>query len=107
MGGRYEVEIVCADVGHRVQTTIDVASPKREKLGVPARKHVLREIAEISGGIAGQTETFGDILTKIGLLPERRPAERRLLLWCHPLWCAFIVFLLGSYWVNRKLLGMI
>jgi hypothetical protein len=106
-GGRYEVEVVCKAADRRVKAEVLVSSPRRERVGRPARAGVLREIASITRGRYGTADQLEEMVRSINLLPEPKPIEERLRLWCHPLWAALIVGLLALYWAGRKLIGMI
>ena len=47
------------------------------------------------------------VLTEIAGLPQSEPMIRRLRIWCHPLWAALIVLLLGLFWTGRKMAGVV
>jgi hypothetical protein len=47
------------------------------------------------------------VLASILALPEPPPVERRLLLWSNPYWGGFLVLLLSTFWIGRKLSGRI
>ncbi|MFC1497647.1 hypothetical protein ACFLS1_04115 [Verrucomicrobiota bacterium] len=106
-GGNYDIVVKCDKAERRVKTKIMVSRPRKEKIGRPARISVLREIAAITGGKCGGIENLEEIIQNINLLPEPKPLEERMRLWCHPLWAGLIVFLLAIYWAGRKLIGMI
>ena len=38
-------------------------------------------------------------------LPQPEPQERRIQLWAHPAWAGTLIFLLGVFWIGRKLAG--
>ncbi len=105
-GGDYGLEVLCRPAGRRLLAQVAVRGLEREPAGRPARPEVLREIAAITGGQSGGLEELDALVQTIRLLPEARPAERRLRLWCHPLWAALIIGLLTLYWSARKLLGL-
>jgi hypothetical protein len=104
-GGDYQLAVACDQTGQRIETTITVTQPRREIEGRPARPEVLREIAALTGGAAGGMEDLDRIVQQIRLLPEPKPQENRLRLWCHPLWLGLIAGLLALHWMGRKLLG--
>lgn len=106
-GGTCDVALECPEAGRRLQTRINVESPKKEVTGRPARFDVLREITATTQGRFGEVAELDEIIRSVALLGEMSPKEERLKLWCHPAWGALIVLLLGVYWVGRKLIGLI
>ena len=46
-----------------------------------------------------------DLVKAVAALPDPELDERRLLLWAHPTWAAFVLVLLGVFWVGRKIAG--
>jgi len=106
-GGKHNVALKCPEAGRSIKAQFVVSTPQLEQTGRPVRSSVLTELASITRGKCGAIQDLGKIVQEINLLPEPRPVEERLRLWCHPLWCALIIGLLGVYWAGRKLLGMI
>jgi hypothetical protein len=78
-----------------------------EKPGQPARFEVLQEISTITRGKMLLTNQLDTIIKEIGALPEPDPLERRLRIWCHPLWGGWILLLFGIFWTGRKIAGTI
>jgi hypothetical protein len=105
--GPHELEIASEPNQRRMKTTLAVTSPVRERIGEPANYRVLREMAAVSGGAFGTTDDLQALVQRISVLPEPRPAEVRVQLWCHPVWGAFLLFLWAAYWTGRKWAGMI
>ncbi len=105
--GVYSVEVACPVADRRVQTELRVRSPRREPVGRPARPDVLREMAEITGGRCVSTEDLATLVRSLELLPPESVQEERMRLWCHPVWLALILFLLGVHWIGRKGIGMV
>ena len=106
-GGEYKLQLDAPAAGRTLETTIRVSQPVREKMGQPANFQVLRELARITGGEAGGTGKFEQILNTIKLLPDPQPIELRFRLWSNPWWGGFILLLLAIYWTGRKLAGMV
>ncbi len=106
-GGVFTATISCESAGRRLSTDIRVQSPRREHIGRPAKPALLKEIAAVTGGRFSSMDGFPEMVQHLRVLPETRPREERMLLWCHPLWLAGILTLLGLQWVFRKLLGML
>ena len=106
-GGRHKIAIACEEAGREVSAEMLVQSPRRELAGRPARSDVMREIAGISGGRCGAMDDLREMVRSIELLPQAKPVEERLRIWCHWLWATLIIMLFGSYWIGRKFVGMI
>ncbi len=104
-GGRYAVE-VHSDAGRKLKTQIDVTVPALEKVGLPAKLDIMREIAALTGGRFAAPADLPQIVSGISLLPERKPEETRFRLWCDPKWCAALLVLLAVYWAGRKAAGL-
>lgn len=78
----------------------------REKRGQPARLDVLREISQLTRGKLIETRDPAEVVKAISALPEPEPQERRIPLWAHPTWAAFLTILMGIFWVGRKAAGV-
>jgi hypothetical protein len=105
-GGQYQIEITCDAANRSLSTKVDIVAPTVEKIGRPSRGAILREIANLTGGECVGTDGLDELVERIHVLPEAKPEERRLRLWCHPLWCALLLILLAAYWAGRKLTGL-
>lgn len=88
-----------------LETTIIVQGAEIEKIGQPARPEVLEEMAKVSRGRVVQPEQLADLIREISALPEPRPIQSRIPLWSHWVTIAVMVFLLGIFWIGRKLNG--
>lgn len=109
-GGEYHVVIRAESDGKTVkplESPLFVERPVLEKTGQPANPAVLREMAEITRGMAGGTSDLDAIVKKIALLPEPKPLEKRFPLWSEWWAGAALMGLLAVYWTLRKLSGMI
>jgi len=106
-GGSYRI-VVSGEISKRqLEADILVERPKLEKLGQPANRSALEEIARVTRGVAGSIEDLDRIVSEISLLPEAEPLERRVQLWANPWWGGLILLLLVIYWTARKVAGMI
>jgi hypothetical protein len=105
-GGRYTVEVKSEAAGRHLKTQLNVTAPILEKVGLPAKLDVMREIAALTGGRSGGPGDLSETISSISLLPERKPEERRFRLWCDPWWCAALLGLLSIYWAGRKAAGL-
>jgi hypothetical protein len=106
-GGKFMLTIGSDKGGQKLETEIMVSKPQREKLGQPANIVTMREIADVSRGVAGSIHDLGKIVQQISLLPESEPLQQRMRLWASPWWGGFILTLLSVYWVARKVAGLI
>jgi hypothetical protein len=87
------------------ETTILAQGVDIEKTGQPARPGVLEEMAKVSRGRSILADQLPDLIGEIDALPEPRPLENRIPLWSHWATLVFLVLLLGTFWVGRKLNG--
>ena len=106
-GGLFEIAIDALEQDRELKTKLTVSLPKREKLGRPVNRPILGEIATITGGESAGTDHLDEIIKKISILPEPRPAEIRTRLWSNPWWGGAILLLLVVYWTGRKLAGLV
>ena len=86
-------------------TTIIAQGVDIEKTGQPARPAVLEEMARVSRGRSILPGQLPDLIKEIDALPEPRPIENRIPLWSHWATVVILVFLLGLFWIGRKLNG--
>lgn len=105
-GGKYEVEVVCEAVGRRLKTQLTTTMPTVEKVGLPAKFDVMRELTALTSGKFGSTADLPQLVASLNLLPEPKPEERRFRLWCDPWWCGALLALLTVYWAGRKVAGL-
>ena len=90
-----------------MKSSLDVTVPTLEKEGLPAKLDVLRELSALTAGKHYAPAELTQLVNSLSLLPERKPDELRLRLWCHPFWCAGLLIAFVAYWVGRKLGGLI
>ncbi len=105
-GGKYAVDLKCEAAGRRLRTELNITVPTLEKVGLPARLDLLREMAALTGGRNVAPDDIGQLISGINLLPERKADEQRFRLWCAPWWCAILLGMLTVYWTCRKILGL-
>ena len=48
-----------------------------------------------------------NLLEYLAALPEPEPTVHRTRIWAHPIWAGILIFLLGVFWVARKMTGAI
>ena len=78
-----------------------------ERIGRPARPEVLEEIARVTRGKVIDPDKLDQVVRSLSDLPDPQPSIRRVQLWSHPIPAALLVFLLGVFWVGRKVVGLI
>jgi hypothetical protein len=103
--GEHHLRLTCADAGSALDAVVSVQGVSREKLGQPAKFEVLREIAQLTRGKMLESASPAGVLAAVAALPKPELQERRILLWAHPAWGAFLVFLLAVFWAGRKAAG--
>lgn len=105
--GDHQVTTRCVETGASLESQISVASVQRERVGMPARFDVLKEISHITHGKSmaiGDRDKIVDLLAE---MPPPKSIESRFQLWCHPIWGALLIALLGVFWASRKFAGMV
>ena len=105
--GEHRLRLTCRENASSLETTLAVRRIDRERLGRPARLDVLEEIAAITRGKMVSRGDIDSLLGEIAGLPQPEPMVRRLRIWCHPVWTALIVLLLGLFWTGRKMAGVV
>src|SRR5262249_37303808 len=105
--GRHEVTLACKQTGATLETTIFVQGVLAERPGRPARPEVLEEIARVTRGKVLAPGKLDQLLQSLAALPDPPPSVRRVQLWSHPLLAGVVLFLLGAFWVGRKVIGLI
>lgn len=104
--GTYTLFLESPSTGRSLTTTLEVRASAVEKIGVPARSAVMREIALLSGGSWLSGEAVAALPEKLNLLPEHPAVETRLRLWCHPVWEGIILAVWLALWAGRKFRGL-
>ena len=105
--GDYQLKLTCRENRAELETTLSVRGFGRERIGQPARRDVMEEIATITRGKTIDLDDIGGLTDELAALPEPTPETRRLRIWCHPAWTLTIVSLFGLFWTGRKFLGMV
>lgn len=105
--GEYRAVLTCAETGEVLETSLSVRGGAREKVGEPARPDVLEEISRMTRGIVVSPAEVGRVLEELRAIPDAEPMETRVRLWAHWATMAFMVTLLGAFWVGRKMMGTI
>ncbi len=105
--GNYRLVASSSETGASVQTDLSVQGLNREQQGRLARFDVLEEIAKITDGKLVPISEIPSLLAYLAALPEPAPTVHRTRIWAHPIWAGFLVFLLGVFWVARKMNGAV
>lgn len=105
--GRYKVLLEAPKQGRKLETELVVQEHTLEEKGRPINRTILAEISGLTGGTAALADGLNDIIQKISLTPEPRALEKRVRIWSNPWWGGLILLLLTTYWVGRKVAGML
>jgi hypothetical protein len=105
--GKHAVTLACRQTGAKLDASIFVQGASPERIGRPARPEVLEEIARVTRGKVLAAGKVDELLQALASLPDPPPLVRRVQLWSHPVYAGLVVFLLGAFWVGRKVVGLI
>ena len=105
-GGVYRMVTTCTETGARLESELEIRGTEREKVGLPARHAVLKEIARTTGGEMADADAIDELVQTIVDLPEREPDVLEHPLWSDPIWGALIIVLLAVFWTGRKFAGL-
>ena len=105
--GNYRLIASSSETGASVQTDLSVQGLNREQQGRLARFDVLDEIAKITEGKLVPVSEVPSLLEHLAALPEPAPTVHRTRIWAHPIWAGILVFLMGVFWVGRKMTGAV
>ena len=105
--GNYRLIASSSETGASVQTDLSVQGLNREQQGRLARFDVLDEITKITEGKLVPVSEVPSLLEYLAALPEPAPTVHRTRIWAHPIWAGILVFLMGAFWVARKMNGTI
>ena len=105
--GKHEVTLACKQTGATLETSFFVQGVAVERVGRPGRPEVLEEIARVTRGKVLAPDKIDQVVRSLAELPDPPPAVRRVQLWSHPALAGGLIFLLGVFWVARKVIGLI
>ncbi len=105
--GKHQVILSCRQTDASLETSFYVQGVATERVGRPARPEVLEEIARVTRGRSIGPEKLEEVVRSLAELPEPAPIRRHVSLWNHPAVAAFMITLMGIFWVGRKVIGLI
>ena len=106
MPGKWNITARTTDSAEgSTNTSIIAQGTQLEKTGLPAKPHVLDELARITGGKMATADELTDLLAAIKTLPEAKPQIIPKPLWSNWKIAASLVALLSIFWIGRKLNG--
>ena len=105
--GKHAVTLACKQTGATLDTSVFVQGDIAERVGRPARPEVIEEIARVTHGKMLAPGKIDQLLQSLASLPDPPPSIRRVQLWSHPVLAGIVVFLLGIFWIGRKIVGLI
>jgi hypothetical protein len=105
--GTHQVTLSCKETNATLETSFFVQGAAAERVGRPARRDVMEEIARVSRGRVIEPDKLDEVVRVLAELPEPPPAVRRVQIWSHPALAGGLVFLMGAFWVGRKAVGLI
>ena len=105
--GSHQVTLRCKENGAELEAKLFVQGATLEQVGKPARPEVLEELSRVSRGKVLENSEVEEIVRAISELPTPQPKIRRVQLWSHPLVAATLILMFGTFWVWRKVAGLI
>jgi hypothetical protein len=105
--GDHQLTTRCVETGASLESVVSVAGVQRERVGMPARLDVLKEISHITRGQCMSIDDLDKLVDHLEKMPPPAAIESRLQLWCHPGWGVAMIALLGLFWTSRKFAGMV
>jgi len=105
--GKHAVVLSCKQTGATLETSFFVQGGVNERLGRPARREVMEEIARVTNGKVIEPEKIDEVVRAIAALPEPAASVRHVQLWSHPIPAAVLITLMGVFWAGRKMIGLV
>jgi hypothetical protein len=105
--GKHQVVLACKQTEATLETSIFMQGVSGERIGRPARPEVLEEIARVTHGKTVAPGKIDQLIHSLAGLPDPPSSIRRVQLWSHPVLAGIVVFLLGVFWIGRKIVGLI
>ncbi|MEO1994596.1 MAG: hypothetical protein ABGZ17_04910, partial [Planctomycetaceae bacterium] len=105
--GNYRLIASSGETGATLQTDLSVQGLNRERQGRLARYDVLQEVAAITHGKMVAVANVDSLLEHMKALPKPHPTMHRTRIWSHPAWCGLLIFLMGVFWIGRKMIGAV
>ena len=105
--GEYDLKITSDKNNSEMEMQIKVGKVQKEQIGRPVNMKILQDISAITAGEVILPENVDSILQKINSLPKRSEIENRIQIWAEWWWGALILLLLTSFWICRKIFGLL
>ncbi|MGN6385028.1 MAG: hypothetical protein ACTHMT_02195 [Verrucomicrobiota bacterium] len=105
--GAYKIKLESLKHGRKLETELLVHQPVLEEIGRPINRGILADISALTRGELAGIKELDSIIQKISLTPEPKPLEKRIRIWSSPYWGGLILLLLTTYWIGRKVAGML
>lgn len=105
--GKHEVVLSCKQTGATLETSFFVQGGVNERVGRPARREVLEELARVTNGKVVEPDKIDEVVQAIAALPEPAASVRHVQLWSHPVPAAVLIVLMGIFWAGRKMIGLV
>ncbi|HCN06774.1 MAG TPA: hypothetical protein DIT01_02495 [Lentisphaeria bacterium] len=105
--GTAEVVVSSRTTGNSLTSLLEITSVRREKIGQPARRSVLRDISRITGGSFVDSADVSQLLEAIRTAPLEHQVMERFKLWSTWWWGLIILGLCTTFWCLRKAAGVI
>lgn len=105
--GKHEVTLFCKQTAATLETSFHVQGVATERVGKPARREVLEEIARVTRGKVIEADRLEEVVRSLSELPEPPPSIRRMQLWSHPVPALILITLMGVFWAGRKIIGLV
>jgi len=105
--GTYKLTLDCEETQSTLETSLLVRGGSIERIGKPARPEVLEEMASLSGGQLVLPENIATISELLTSLPTPSLEIRRFAIWSSPWSVATLIILATTFWIGRKMLGLL
>lgn len=105
--GKHDVTLFSKQTGATLETSFHVQGVATERVGKPARREVLEEIARVTRGKVIEADRLEEVVRSLSELPEPPASIRRMQLWSHPVPALILVTLMGVFWAGRKIIGLV
>ncbi len=103
--GQYELLLSHPNDTSQLRATLAVQGRAVERIGMPARPDIMRELARVGGGAAFSPTQVSPLVQQFNASPQAPARFRRIQWWNHPLVMAGMLAGLTLFWIARKWAG--